>query len=53
MPNGRLASRRRDGDQQAEPDRRPFFRRHVEVADFTSTVKPCFSKAGRALALRR
>ena len=29
MPNGRLASGRRGGDQQAQPDRRPFLRRHV------------------------
>src|SRR3954464_15113566 len=38
-----------DGDQQAQPDGRPFLCRHVELADFTRTVNPCFSKADRAL----
>ena len=50
---GQAGQGRRGGDQQAQPDRRPFLRRHVEEADFTRTVKPCFSNAARALALRR
>ena len=34
---GQAGQGRRGGDQQAQPDRRPFLRRHVEEADFTRT----------------
>ena len=51
--HGRLHGRRGDGDQQAEPYRRPLFLRHVAEADFTRTAKPCFSNTGRAFVLLR